>query len=80
MSSKSKNNKTRNTKNNISATPLPAKDVANILDVSESTVKKVRTGLRTEKTLVGQKVKLFDEIYAQESSFLIKEIIRIVKI
>lgn len=79
MEIKSKNNKTRSTKNKISVTPLPAKDVAGILDCSLSTVKKVRTGGRTDESVLGKKVKLVDEMYTAGNSLLIKEIVRIVK-
>lgn len=79
MESKNKTIKTRNTKNNISVAPVPAKEVAELVGCSESTVKKVRTGDRSAESVTGLKVKLFDEMYKEGSSTLINEITRIVK-
>lgn len=78
MESKNKTFKTRNTKN-ISVAPIPAKEVAELLGCSESTVKKVRTGNRTGESVTGLQVRVFDELIAEGSSLLIKEVVKRVK-
>jgi len=79
MRIKNNNNKTICTKNNIEVPPVAAKHVATVLGCSESSVKKVRTGNRTDATLLGQKVKLFDEMYEAGSSVLIQELVKHIK-
>lgn len=79
MKIKNNNKKTSCTKNKKSVALVPAKEVAELLGISESTVKKVRTGKRTDETLIGKKVQVFDELYRAGESLLIKEVSRIVK-
>ena len=80
MRTKDKNIKTISTKNNTHAVSLPAEKVAEITGVSESTVKKVRNGLRSKETPQGAKVAIVDDLYSEGSNKLITEIKRIVNL
>ncbi|MBB4106659.1 hypothetical protein [Pedobacter zeae] len=59
---------------------LPADQLADIVGCSVSTVKKVRTNKRSDETVTGLKVKVFDELYEAGTTELISHIKQIVKI
>lgn len=80
MQSKEKSNKTRSTKKTTAEVPLPAAKVADIIGKSESIVQKVSIGKRRSDTPTGEKIELVQELWAEGSNLLIKEIKKIVKI
>lgn len=80
MLDKNRNNKTRSTKNKKEVLHVPAKVTADIVGCSVSTVKKVRTDVRTDESTVGQTVKLVDQLLYEGSSLLLKEVKKRVRI
>ena len=80
MQTKDKNNKSICTENTQPEVPLTAEMVADIAGVSESLVKKVRSGKRATDTPAGKRVEIAEELWAEGSNLLITEIKKIVKL
>lgn len=64
MQSNKKNIKTTCTENEKPVVPLPAAEVADMAGISESLVKKIRSGHRNKNSENGQKVAFIDEGWA----------------
>lgn len=80
MKTKDKNIKTTCTKNIAAEVPMPAEKVAEITGVSQSLVKKVRSGKRSAETPAGQKVEVAEELWAEGSNKLIQAIKKVVNL
>lgn len=86
MQTKDKNKKTicpeNNTCGNANNPPvrLPAEVVAQVAGVSESLVKKVRSGVKDTDTPGGKRIETTEELWNEGSSLLLTEIKRIVKL
>ena len=83
MHSKYKNNKTicpENREIEKSAVSLPAAIVAEVAEVSESLVKKVRSGIKGYDTPAGKRIEATEVLWNEGSNLLLTEIKKIVKL
>lgn len=59
---------------------LPAEVVAKVAGVSQSLVKKVRSGAKDTDTPGGKRIEVAEELWSEGSSLLLNEIKKIVKL
>jgi hypothetical protein len=79
MSAKDKNKKT-NCPENKQFLPVPNEVLADVVGCSVSTVKKVRSGKRSDETETGRTVVIAETMLKEGSNALIEEVKRVVKL